>query len=544
MMLWLQQFLPPCEVLLVQVVLPASLVFGIIYLAHKYPTYSSGAIMLKLRGSKKKHNWKSVKSPQSRCSNCELLLTTADAFGCDFCGVYVDSACLRKVNDSVVCKMLYSDAGSPMKHQYVPGNIMDGAECDICEEECVDHIRCIWCHRTVHSSCRQMLGEVCDFGKWRNFVLPPNCVIKAQKKNRAGKNMRLFSINCPPWSKNWTPLFIVANKQSGANMGESVLSSFRAILNPLQVVDLSEKDPTFLCQLIAALPEDAKPRVLVAGGDGTVAWVLTTMHQFKLKSSPPVGLVPLGTGNDLSRVLGWGSEEPRPFSATEYIRKIQSAIEKPLDRWHVQLSKMARRSLRFSPSEPKDIFMYNYMSIGVDALVTLDFHETRRSRFYIYSSRVINKMLYLLYGTQQVMERECQGLEKKLELYLDGEKMDLPEIESVVLLNIPSWGAGVKLWQLGCETSKDIPEQSMSDSKIEVVGISSSFHVARLQLGLSQPHRFGQASHVKIILKAVAPVQVDGEPWLQVPCEFDVRATDQAFVLSTPIDECPAEPID
>lgn len=45
-------------------VLPASLMFGLIYLAHKYPTYSSRAILLKLRGAKKRHNWKSVKSPQ------------------------------------------------------------------------------------------------------------------------------------------------------------------------------------------------------------------------------------------------------------------------------------------------------------------------------------------------------------------------------------------------------------------------------------------------------------------------------------------------
>lgn len=58
-------------------------------------------------------------------------------------------------------------------------------------------------------------------------------------------------------------------------------------------------------------------------------------------------------------------------------------------------------------------------------------------------------MLYLLFGTQQVLDRECHGLEKRLELYLDGKKIDLPEVESIVVLNIPCWGAGVKLWQLG-----------------------------------------------------------------------------------------------
>lgn len=45
-----------------------------------------------------------------------------------------------------------------------------------------------------------------------------------------------------------------------------------------------------------------------------------------------------------------------------------------------------------------------------------------------------------------------------------------------------------------------IPEQRMNDAKLEVMGIFSSFHVAQLQLGLSQPHRLGQASHVKVNL--------------------------------------------
>lgn len=37
-------------------------------------------------------------------------------------------------------------------------------------------------------------------------------------------------------------------------------------------------------------------------------------------------------------------------------------------------------------------------------------------------------------------------LEKHLDLYLDGVRIDLPSLQSVVVLNIDSWGAGVKLW--------------------------------------------------------------------------------------------------
>lgn len=41
---------------------------------------------------------------------------------------------------------------------------------------------------------------------------------------------------------------------------------------------------------------------------------------------------------------------------------------------------------------------------------------------------------------------DCVGLEKKIDVYLDDVKIDLPELQSVVFLNIDSWGAGVHLW--------------------------------------------------------------------------------------------------
>ena len=50
----------------------------------------------------------------------------------------------------------------------------------------------------------------------------------------------------------------------------------------------------------------------------------------------------------------------------------------------------------------------------------------------------------------------------------------------------------------------------------------SSFHIAQMQVGLSEPHRVGQALEVQIVLSDSVPMQIDGEPWEQHPATITV----------------------
>lgn len=50
-------------------------------------------------------------------------------------------------------------------------------------------------------------------------------------------------------------------------------------------------------------------RAIVCGGDGTVMWVVEELVKGKVElNNCPIGIIPFGTGNDFSRVLGWGGD--------------------------------------------------------------------------------------------------------------------------------------------------------------------------------------------------------------------------------------------
>ncbi|CAG4979882.1 unnamed protein product [Colias eurytheme] len=465
------------------------------------------------------HTWRSIQCNKSipyniHCIICGKLMLPLDGLFCECCGVSACKYCYRTVDRKIRCKEITWREDKPFPHLWV--NVGSHADSDQNEDsENVKNFFCCWCHRTVLSGELSLhKNEPCDFQKYKNIIIPPPCV-KVERNKILGIN--------PVDDADWEPLIIFANRKSGSNRSDEVLSIFRGLLNPLQVVDISRCAPE---SVVRWLPP--RCRVLVAGGDGTVAWVLNALHAAPhIKAL--VGILPMGTGNDLSRALGWGPTCASVLDAHSIIDNMVRAVEQPLDRWKVTITPKKRRLGRLRGE--RVLYAYNYASIGVDAQVALDFHRARSQFLYRYASRTLNYMAYALLGVGRALDTGgCGGLERRVRVWAaPGPPLALPPVQALVALNIPSWGAGVDLWSLG---SEEVPEQSMSDGKLEVVGISSSIHIARLQVGLAEPFRFTQASTVKIEMEGSCAMQVDGEPWMQGPATIFIEPAGRSHMLS------------
>ncbi|CAB3230068.1 unnamed protein product [Arctia plantaginis] len=469
------------------------------------------------------HTWRSIQCNKSipyniDCTSCgELMLPMMGLF-CECCAVSACKLCHRIVDRQFRCKQITSPEGKPFYHHWVNVGTVQSENVDQ-NEDLLKRYYCTWCQKTKLLTDTPVAdAEICDFEKYRSIIIPPACV-------QFEKGMVTIK---HPGDNDWEPLIILANPKSGSNRSDEVLSLFRGLLNPIQVVDISSTSPE---KVVRWLP--TKCRVLVAGGDGTVAWVLNTLLSFPHVKAA-VAILPMGTGNDLSRVLGWGTGGNSQLDAHSIISSVKQAHLQCLDRWKVTITPKRRRLGRLR--QQRVLYAYNYASIGVDAQVALDFHYARSQFLYRYASRTLNYIAYAFLGVGRALDDGgCGGLERRLHVWLGAaaDPLTLPPMQALVALNIPSWGAGVDLWSMG--TEDDVAEQSINDGKLEVVGISSSFHIARLQCGLAEPYRFAQASSLKIELEGSCAMQVDGEPWMQGPSTILIEPAGQSLMLRAKI---------
>ncbi|KAL4233697.1 hypothetical protein ACF0H5_008377 [Mactra antiquata] len=501
--------------------------------------------------------------PRKKCIACKIVSHIG-------CIPILESKNLR-------CKPTFREAGvrnyreqQMMRHHWVHRRRQDG-KCKQCgksfqqrftfQSKEIIAISCSWCKAAYHNkiSCfmMQQIEEQCPMGVHAGIIVPPSWIIKLPKKGSfksslrkksrkssvkrkkggskdSGEVYRPFIIKPIP-SPLLKPLLVFINPKSGGNQGAKLLHKFCWLLNPRQVFDLSNGGPKLGLDLYKKVPN---LRVLVCGGDGTAGWILSAIDTLKLPSPPPVAILPLGTGNDLARTLNWGggyTDEP----ISKVLCNVEDGQVVQLDRWNVTVTSNKTEDT-IEPDEmevkdklPLDVFN-NYFSLGADAHVALEFHESREANPEKFNSRFRNKMFYAGAGGRDMLKRSWKGFSEQIQLVCDGvdltQKIVDMKLHSLLFLNIPRYASGTVPW--GNPNAAGFEPQKHDDGYLEVIGFTYS-SLATLQIG-GHGERLVQCREVKLTTTKPIPMQLDGEPCRLAPSVIGISLRNQVNMIMKP----------
>jgi len=113
---------------------------------------------------------------------------------------------------------------------------------------------------------------------------------------------------------------------------------------------------------------------------------------------------------------------------------------------HLIVSNLLVKSSSYSCSCSSDelrekCVMNNYFGIGLDAKISLDFHTKREEHPEKCRSRTKNMMWYGVLGGREIVHRTYKNLEQRVRLECDGQLIPLPNLQGIVVLNIPRYGS-------------------------------------------------------------------------------------------------------
>ncbi|XP_050453538.1 diacylglycerol kinase eta isoform X5 [Cataglyphis hispanica] len=285
------------------------------------------------------HQWYATNHARpTYCNVCRDALhgVTSHGLSCEICKYKVHKRCSAKAINNCKWTTLASigkdiiedqDGNITMPHQWMEGNLPVSSKCFVCEKTCgsvlrLQDWRCLWCRATVHTACRPAISIKCPLGPAKLSVVPPTA-LHSIGSDEAWEAVR--PTGC-------SPLLVFVNSKSGDNQGVKFLRRFKQLLNPAQVFDLIKGGPGPGLRLFRHFDPF---RILVCSGDGSVGWVLSEIDRLGMHKQCQVGVLPLGTGNDLARVLGWGASCDDDTHLPQLLEKYEKAGTKMLDRWSI-----------------------------------------------------------------------------------------------------------------------------------------------------------------------------------------------------------------
>ncbi|XP_039077104.1 diacylglycerol kinase kappa [Hyaena hyaena] len=337
------------------------------------------------------HYWYSSHSHRTQhCNVCResIPALSRNVIICEVCKVKSHKLCaLRASKDckwntlSITDDLLMPADEVTMPHQWVEGNISVGSQCAVCHENCgsyqrLQDFRCLWCKSTVHDDCRRRFSKECWFGSHRTSVIPPTAL-----SDPKGDGQLVVSSDF--WNLDWSsacscPLLIFINSKSGDHQGIVFLRKFKQYLNPSQVFDLSKGGPE---AGLSMFKNFARFRIVVCGGDGSVSWVLSLIDAFGLHERCQLAVIPLGTGNDLARVLGWGAFWNKNKSPVNILNRVEQASVRILDRWSVLIRETPRQTPLLRGQVEMDIPRFEAAAIQYLESATTELNKILKAKY-------------------------------------------------------------------------------------------------------------------------------------------------------------------
>ncbi|VDD87811.1 unnamed protein product [Enterobius vermicularis] len=446
---------------------------------------------------------------------------------CAACHIVAHTDCFERLKDlNLQCRTTYRDAENRKQseaalreqHHWVHKWKLDG-KCLEChkgfqqkrfrEKELIG-VTCTWCKEAYHNKpecfSQIKLDERCHMGVLHDLIVPPSWVVRRPGVHRQHDDL---------------------TKKSGGNkQGAKTLHKLCWLLNPRQVFDITTVDPKYSLEMYRNACRSLW--ILVCGGDGTVGWVLSTLDELKWPIYPPIAVLPMGTGNDLARTLGWGgSFNNEPISNyLEVLLRDASVTE--LDRWKLEVEPnwdcILNQTEIFNEHEQANLplnVMNNYFSIGADAHVALQFHHSRSANPQMLNSRFRNRIAYGGLGTINLFKRTWKDLSNYVRLECDGDDytnvVKSNRFHCLLFHNITYYAGGTIPWG---NDGDDSCSPTFHDGRIEVIGFTTA-QLAALQMG-GRGERIAQCSHVRLVTSKAIPMQVDGEPCLLSPSSINL----------------------
>uniref|UniRef100_A0A8C2K7Y4 Diacylglycerol kinase n=1 Tax=Cyprinus carpio TaxID=7962 RepID=A0A8C2K7Y4_CYPCA len=497
-------------------------------------------------------------APRRKCAACKIVVHTAFCILIVLHVLWQNEPLLARLH---VTRCVCLRQQNVLRHHWVHRRRQEG-KCRQCGKSFpqkffhskeIVAISCSWCKQAFHNkvTCFMLhqIEEPCSLGAHAGVIVPPSWIIKVRKpqssfknstrrkkrtsfKRRASKKgtdeskWRPFMLKPLP-SPLMKPVLVFVNPKSGGNQGTKLLQMFMWILNPRQVFDLSQGGPREALELYRKVPN---LRILACGGDGTVGWILSALDELQMNPQPPVAVLPLGTGNDLARTLNWGggyTDEP----VSKVLCHVEDGTVVQLDRWNLQVERSAVQPEEGTQKLPLNVFN-NYFSLGFDAHVTLEFHESREANPEKFNSRFRNKMFYAGAAFSDFLQRSSRDLSKHVRVVCDGTdltpKIQELKFQCIVFLNIPRYCAGTMPWG-NTGDHRAFEPQRHDDGCIEVIGFTMA-SLAALQVG-GHGERLHQCREVVLTTFKTLPVQVDGEPCRLAPSTLRISLRNQANMV-------------